>query len=119
MRWTRQPRAAGVPILRKPRRVGQPSSGRRSAATFVCAVILLSRLFSSGAPAEKHLSVYSLAANYSVPVVQREGRDYVGLLDVLEPLGRVSGKADGARWRLRYNNVESIFQVGKNRAQVV
>lgn len=119
MRWISQPRAAGIPALRKSRRVGQTFSGRRSAATLTCALILLSRLFLPGAPAEKHLSVYSLAANYSVPIVQREGRDYVGLLDVLEPLGRVSGKADGARWRLRYNNVESIFQEGKNRAQVM
>ena len=57
--------------------------------------------------------------NYSVPIVQREGRDYVGLLDVLEPLGRVSAKTDGARWRLRYNNVETGFLADKNRAQVL
>ena len=50
--------------------------------------------------------------------MQREGRDYVGLLEVLEPLGRVSGKADGSRWRLRYNNVEANFATGANRAQV-
>ena len=35
--------------------------------------------------AEKHLAVYSVAANSS-PLVQRDGRDYVGLLEVLEPL---------------------------------
>jgi len=118
MRWTRQP-PAGVSTLRKPQGVGQPLSPWRTAVTSACVVILLSTLLLSGAPAEKHLSVYSLAANYSVPVAQREGRDYVGLLDVLEPLGRVSGKADGARWRLRYNSVESTFQADKSRAQVV
>ena len=80
---------------------------------FSCAVFLI------GAPTEKHLSVYSVAANYSLPLVQREGRDYVGLLELLEPLGKVSAKADGARWRLRYNNVEGTFQAGKNRAQVL
>jgi N-acetylmuramoyl-L-alanine amidase len=82
-------------------------------------LVLLPAIFLSGTPVEKHLSVYSLAANYSVPVVQREGRDYVGLLDVLEPLGRVSAKTDGARWRLRYNNVETGFVADKNRAQVL
>jgi N-acetylmuramoyl-L-alanine amidase len=71
----------------------------------------------SGAP-EKHLSVYSVAANYSLPLVQREGRDYVGLLELLEPLGRVSAKADNSRWRLRYNNVQAEFQVNKTRARV-
>jgi N-acetylmuramoyl-L-alanine amidase len=81
--------------------------------------VLASVILLSGAAADKHLSVYSLAANYSVPVVQREGRDYVGLLDVLEPLGRVSAKTDGPRWRLRYNNVEANFVADKNRAQLL
>lgn len=59
-----------------------------------------------------------MAANYSIPIVQREGRDYVGLLELLEPLGRVSAKTEGLRWRLRYNNVEGNFQSGRNRAQI-
>ena len=71
-----------------------------------------------GAPPGKHLSVYSVAANYALPVVQREGRDYVGLLEVLEPLGKVSAKLDSRGWRLRYNNVEAEFQVGKTRGKV-
>jgi N-acetylmuramoyl-L-alanine amidase len=82
-------------------------------------LILISAGLLSGAAPDKHLSVYSLAANYSVPIVQREGRDYVGLLEVLEPLGRVSAKTEGARWRLRYNNVEANFVPGTNRAQIV
>jgi N-acetylmuramoyl-L-alanine amidase len=75
-------------------------------------------LFLTAAPAEKHLSVYSLAANYSMPIVQREGRDYIGLLELLEPLGKVSAKSESNRWRLRYNNVEADFQAGKTRALV-
>jgi N-acetylmuramoyl-L-alanine amidase len=71
----------------------------------------------SGAP-EKHLAVYSVAANYSLPLVQHEGHDYVGLLEVLEPLGKVSAKADGSKWRLRYNNTQAEFQSGKARARV-
>ena len=38
--------------------------------------------------------------------------------EVLEPLGKVSAKSDGRRWRLRYNNVEGDFQVGKTHARV-
>ena len=72
----------------------------------------------AGAPSEKHLAVYSVAANYSLPLVQREGRPYVGLLEVLEPLGKVSAKSEGKSWRLHYNNVEGDFQVGKTRARV-
>ena len=91
------------------------SPGFAVLAAFV--LVLVSTILLSGAP-EKHLSIYSVAANYSLPLVQREGRDYVGLLELLEPLGKVSAKSDGSRWRLRYNNVEGDFQVGKNRARV-
>jgi N-acetylmuramoyl-L-alanine amidase len=82
-------------------------------------LILVFALFVSvSAAPEKHLSIYSVAANYSMPVVQREGHDYVGLLEVLEPLGRVSAKLQGQRWRLRYNNVQADFQVDKTRIRV-
>src|SRR5215472_9558496 len=91
--------------------------GKWRAALFGCSLIALFALLSGAAP-EKHLSVYSIAANYSLPLVQRDGRDYVGLLELLEPLGRVSAKAEGNKWRLRYNNVQSEFQVGKTRARV-
>jgi N-acetylmuramoyl-L-alanine amidase len=59
-----------------------------------------------------------VAANYTLPLVQREGRSYVGLLEVLEPLGKVSAKSEGLRWRLRYNTVEGDFQLGKSHARV-
>jgi N-acetylmuramoyl-L-alanine amidase len=81
-------------------------------------IIVLFAILSSGAAPEKHLSVYSTAANYSLPVVQREGRDYVGLLELLEPLGSVSARADGDRWRLRYYHVDASFESGRGRARV-
>jgi len=83
-----------------------------AAALLICAILL------SGAAPDKHLSIYSTAANYSVPVIQIQGRDYVGLLELLEPLGKVSAKADGSRWRVRYNNVQGEFQAGKTRARI-
>ena len=73
--------------------------------------------FSAAAP-EKRLSVYSTVANYSLPILQRQGRDYIGLLELLEPLGTVSAKSEGPRWRLHYNNVLGDFTVGKNHARV-
>jgi N-acetylmuramoyl-L-alanine amidase len=83
----------------------------------ISSLLFLCTLLVSGAP-EKHLSVYSTAANYSLPLVQREGHDYVGLLELLEPLGRVTAKADNSRWRLRYNNVQAEFEVHKTRARI-
>lgn len=92
----------------------------RSFGSLAFAVALLAELSSilSGAPPEKHLSIYSVAANYSLTLVQRDGRDYVGLLELLEPLGKVSARAEGARWRIHYNRVEGDFQAGKTRARV-
>jgi N-acetylmuramoyl-L-alanine amidase len=51
-------------------------------------------------------------------VVQRHGQDYVGLLELLDPLGTVNAKADGSRWRIHYNNVLGEFTAGHNRARV-
>lgn len=99
MRWTKQRVIGGIAVM--------------------LAFAIPSTIFLAGAPAEKHLAIFSVAANYSVAIVQHDGRDYVGLLEVLEPLGTVSAKAGGGgRWRLRYNNVEGDFQAGKNRARV-
>ena len=98
MRWTRPRSAKTAPYI-------------VAAWTLACGFLL------SAAP-EKHLTIYSVAANYSLPLVQREGRDYVGLLEVLEPLGKVSVKSDRGRWRLRYNRVEGDFQPGKPRARI-
>ena len=96
--------------------VGHPAiSGRTWRVLVLCAVFSL--LLSAAGP-EKHLSVYSVATNYSLPIAQREGHDYVGLLELLEPLGKVSAKTDGQRWRFHYNNVEGEFQPGKTRARV-
>jgi N-acetylmuramoyl-L-alanine amidase len=70
------------------------------------------------APPEKHLSIYSTAANYSLPIVQRQGHDYVGLLELLEPLGTVSAKSDGPRWHLHYNNILGEFTIDKSRVRI-
>ena len=65
------------------------------------------------------MSVYSGATSYSLTVREKNGTDYVGLLEVLQPLGSVSvpnGWPDV--WRLNYNGSESEFTPGKTRARV-
>jgi N-acetylmuramoyl-L-alanine amidase len=90
-----------------------------AACFLILILILICSIFLSGATPEKLLTVYSVAANYSLPLVQREGRVYVGLLEVLDPLGKVNVKSDGPHWRLRYNSrVEGDFEAGKTHARV-
>jgi N-acetylmuramoyl-L-alanine amidase len=76
---------------------------------------LLSALSSAD---DKHISVYSPVAIYTLPVLDRAGREYIGLLELLEPLGRVSTQSEGRRWRLRYNAVDAEFVAGSTRARV-
>jgi len=73
-------------------------------------------LYSS--PEEKRISIYSTAANYTLPVLERNGDEYIGLLEVFEPLGSVSAKANGSHWKFRYYDVESDFTAGKTRARI-
>ena len=113
MRWTEFMRR------RRSRSAGVPPAHRLSALMLVLITVCMLAILLSGAAApEKHLSVYSVAANYSLPLVQHDNRNYIGLLEVLEPLGKVTAKSEGARWRLRYNNVEGDFQVNKTHARV-
>jgi N-acetylmuramoyl-L-alanine amidase len=88
-------------------------------AILLATVTLLSAAPSAlPSPDEKHISVYSPVAIYTLPVVDRAGREYVGLLELLEPLGRVRTESEGRRWRLRYNAVDAEFVAGKTRARI-
>jgi N-acetylmuramoyl-L-alanine amidase len=80
--------------------------------------LVLAVLVASSAAPEKHLSVYSTAANYSLPIVQRQGREYIGLLELLDPLGTVSAKFEPPRWRIHYNGILGEFVVGKTYARI-
>ena len=87
----------------------------KTVAVLSAIVVLLSAaLFAD----EKHLSVYSPVAVYTVPVFDRGGREYIGLLELLEPLGRVSSESQGARWGLRYNALNAEFVAGRTRAKI-
>src|SRR6202046_1851834 len=49
---------------------------------FLGPVLFFPVLLSAAVP-QKRLSIYSTVATYSLPIVQRQGRDYVGLLQGL------------------------------------
>jgi N-acetylmuramoyl-L-alanine amidase len=72
----------------------------------------------SGFADEKRLSVYSGAMSYSLTVLEKNGTDYVGLLEILQPLGSVSARTEGRSWRLNYNGADSEFTPGGTGARV-
>src|ERR1700694_1505316 len=115
MPWTSRSRCTRIA---KTLRAASHPAGLSLPSFAVFVLVTLCAILLAGAPPEKHLSVYSTAANYSLPLVQREGRDYVGLLELLEPLGAVSAKLDRQHWRLRYNRTDGEFTPGKARARI-
>jgi N-acetylmuramoyl-L-alanine amidase len=72
----------------------------------------------SGFADEKRLSVYSGAMSYSLTVLEKNGTDYVGLLEILQPLGSVSARTEGRSWRVNYNGADSEFTPGGTGARV-
>lgn len=118
MRWIRRDRRIPLQSPMIPRLSGRSAPTWLVVSLAVPMIVLGAVLLLAGSPEEKIASIYSTAANYSLPVMERDRFDYVGLLEVLEPLGTVSAKTEGAHWRFRYNNVESEFIAGQKRARV-
>src|SRR5690348_12768314 len=92
--------------------------GHRRSETALLALVCCLTLLVGATDEEKRISVYSTTANYSLPVIDRDNREYVGLLEILEPLGSVSAKQEGNRWKLRFNHVEAEFNNGKPRSKI-
>ena len=81
--------------------------------------LVILALLSAATPAdETQLSVYAPVATYALPIHERSGHEYVGLLELLEPLGRVSSEASAGRWRIRFNAIDAEFTPGKTRARL-
>jgi N-acetylmuramoyl-L-alanine amidase len=118
MRWNKPiPRRFVAPASRRLAR-RRPVRTFGALLTFTAPIFLASALLVYSAPEEKRISIYSTAANYSLPVLERNGDEYIGLLEVFEPLGSVSAKASGPHWKFRYYDVESEFTAGKTRARI-
>ncbi len=52
---------------------------------------------------EKRLTIFGPQMHYDVSVVDKPAGQYVGLLDILEPLGKIESRVDGAKWHLRFS----------------
>ncbi len=108
-------------------------SGRRSRlplALLCVATLLLAGLFWRYAPVhaqapeqQSQISVYSPQTSYSVPLLDVKGQPYIGVVELLEPLGAVDARPDGKKYKLRYTPpggrpAEMQFTDGKNKAKV-
>jgi N-acetylmuramoyl-L-alanine amidase len=117
MRWNKPAPRLLVALASRLSR-GRPVPAVGALLTFALAIFLAFTLLLYSTPEERRVAIYSNIANYSLPVLERNGIDYVGLLEVFEPLGSVSAKATGPRWKFRYYAVDNEFTAGKTRARV-
>src|SRR5574341_132694 len=67
---------------------------------------------------ERRVSIYAPQTSYRVAVMERDHKEYVGLLDVLEPLGAASASSDGGEWTIRWSGVAANFTEGKAKGKI-
>jgi N-acetylmuramoyl-L-alanine amidase len=91
---------------------------RLQIVTVIPAVAIGLVLLSIGSTDQKRISIYSGNANYTLNVSDRDGKEYVDLLELLQPLGATSARSERASWRLRFGNLESEFTAEKTRARI-
>lgn len=87
--------------------------GYRYLFCLACAVGLL-----VAQPEGGRVTFYTAQTTYSLALRERNGIDYVGLFEALEPVGAVSAKVEGKKWKLTFRNLDSHFEAGKTKAKV-
>ncbi len=81
----------------------------------------LLRVNAQGEP--KQLAVFSPQNTYSIPIMDEKGLPYVGLVELLEPLGAVEARRDGKKYKVQFTppggkKDELQFQEGKEKGKV-
>ncbi len=84
---------------------------------------LIARYATVHAQSSDQLTVYSPQTSYSVPLLDVNGQQYAGLVELLEPLGSIDAKPDGKKYKFRFTSPgarqsESQFNDGKDKAKV-
>jgi len=86
--------------------------------THVVAIVLTIAALVATAADDKRLSIYTPQSSYAVNVLDRDGHEYVALLDVLASLGSAGAYQAGDKWKLKFSGTESEFKTGKTKAKV-
>jgi len=85
---------------------------------FVRVTVLLLSLLAAICFAEpRQINVYAPQTSYPVAILVRGGVDYIGLTDLLEPLGRLESSVKGSKLILTFNGVDAEFQEGTRQAR--
>lgn len=67
---------------------------------------------------EKRVSIYFPDKMITVPVLERNGREYADLARVMSTLGPLVVKRDGRSWKASVGKLEAEFEEGKTRGRI-
>jgi len=81
-------------------------------------VALCCALGVSGASPEQQLTIYATQATYSLPVLDRGGKAYVSVADLLSPLGSSQPITKGKDWRISFNKMDLRLTEGKDKGTI-
>jgi N-acetylmuramoyl-L-alanine amidase len=88
---------------------------RKVLLSFGFVALLLAIAFSAE---EKRLAIYTPQSTFFAPVVDRQGREYITLADVLGRLGTTVNSGSDAAWKVRFKKIESQFAAGQAKASI-
>ncbi len=76
------------------------------------------------APEPAQITVFSPQTSYSVPLIDVKGQPYIGLVELLEPLGSLDARPDGKKYKLHFTPPggrpeEAQFTDGKDKGKVL
>src|SRR5690242_4475662 len=89
-----------------------------AALAILALVALCCALGVSGAGPEQQLIVYSGQSSYSLPVVDRDGKPYISVSDLLSPLGSSQPITKGKDLRISLNKMDLRLTEGKDKAVI-
>jgi N-acetylmuramoyl-L-alanine amidase len=89
-----------------------------AALAVLALVALCCALGVSGAGPEQQLTVYTSQTSYSLPVVDRGGKQYISAADLLSPLGSSQPTTKGKDWRISLNKMDLRLTEGKDQGTI-
>src|SRR5215469_127268 len=81
-------------------------------------LLLSCTLLLSVADSQLQLTVYAPQKTYGIGVQNHEGQLYLGLMDLMSPLGSTSIETKGKEWRLTFNGSEAVFTEGSANVKI-
>src|SRR6478735_5135020 len=91
---------------------------KTGAGLAVLAVVALCCALVFGASPAQQLTVYTAQTSYSLPVLDRSGKPYIFVTDLLSPLGASQPVTKGKDWRISVNKTDLRLTEGKDKGTI-